>query len=780
MFPASARRKKLLLVDLMLAVVSFCLPFIVHWRLLTPNLTDRLFIDQDVTISIYPALVHLSYVVQQGGLPLWNWHVYGGMYEGGAFYNHLLYPLFFPFLIGWFDLAQAAVFNGYLLLHLGIGALGMYFLARSLKFHPYLSLIGSCIYGLTYLSSYSLITGGAFLLPFAWLPFVLIAWRGFALGKGPHWALWGGLAWFFCLLSANPIAIVPIIPLVMFWLVLWGREGHRRELFTWTYFLSWIALTLVLTAGLWIGQILPMWESLSVSSRNATASYEWARMSWRGQKGLWVLLRDFLLPHYGGSPLSVASLGAVGSILLGIGIWVARGDWERPLAWFTLVMAAVLFLPDALMIYDFAYLLVPLVDRSNAIDRGALAYVLPAILIALAGVRWVLRHRAKAFPAYGYLAAAVVAVYALVYGLGATRFNYNGMLPEKFLALTLHMGLFAAVALLALRLMVRRPAGNSSGRYLFALAIIACLDVSALARDQFQAYFPAESMKNTGRGSYLPVPYGSLLNLDQPSIARPRINVQRSQEAMLISEDNVAGYYQFQPRWVTQAIISSEIKDDYLRRGPNAFDMVTKWPQATVEKIYDLGENRMGRAYPVPDGSVQTAGEALKIMASAEFNPSKHILYQDWTEALKEYPRVLRWVYKLAPSFFIPPTQGELPTPIALNESTRLVAQSPASASFQVGTDEGGFFFFSNSWHPGWVAFVNGVRVPVLRANYAFMAVSLPETPGENRVDFVFRPIPYFMGLATTCLFALAWFGLFALTARRRHLTSVTKTLEYP
>jgi hypothetical protein len=175
--------KKIVFIDIFFAAISFSMPFIVHWRLLTPNLLDRLHIYQDVMLSVFPSLVHTSAVLQLGDMPLWNWHVYSGMYQGGTYYNHVLYPLTLPFSLGWLLPSNPAVFHAYLIAHLAIGGVGMYWLARSLNFKPYLALLGVSIYVFCYYASYSIMAGGAFLIPFAWFPYALIAWRTFAFKR---------------------------------------------------------------------------------------------------------------------------------------------------------------------------------------------------------------------------------------------------------------------------------------------------------------------------------------------------------------------------------------------------------------------------------------------------------------------------------------------------------------------------------------------------------------------------------------------------------------------
>lgn len=65
------------------------------------------------------------------------------------------------------------------------------------------------------------------------------------------------------------------------------------------------------------------------------------------------------------------------------------------------------------------------------------------------------------------------------------------------------------------------------------------------------------------------------------------------------------------------------------------------------------------------------------------------------------------------------------------------------------------WMFYSDVWHPGWRAAVNGRPVPVYRANLAYKAV--PLQPGPNRVRLTFRePAMEFLCLLFG-LWSLAW-----------------------
>ncbi len=61
-----------------------------------------------------------------------------------------------------------------------------------------------------------------------------------------------------------------------------------------------------------------------------------------------------------------------------------------------------------------------------------------------------------------------------------------------------------------------------------------------------------------------------------------------------------------------------------------------------------------------------------------------------------------------------------------------------------------GYVVLLDSFYPGWTASVDGRRVPVSRANYAFRAVEVPA--GVHLVEFAYRPASFFAGLGITLL----------------------------
>lgn len=79
-----------------------------------------------------------------------------------------------------------------------------------------------------------------------------------------------------------------------------------------------------------------------------------------------------------------------------------------------------------------------------------------------------------------------------------------------------------------------------------------------------------------------------------------------------------------------------------------------------------------------------------------------------------------------------------------------------------------GLVVLSDTWQPGWRAYVDGRRAPVVVANYAFRAVPVPR--GHRRVCFAYAPRSFAFGacLSLLALAALAATTLSRITARTR------------
>ena len=93
---------------------------------------------------------------------------------------------------------------------------------------------------------------------------------------------------------------------------------------------------------------------------------------------------------------------------------------------------------------------------------------------------------------------------------------------------------------------------------------------------------------------------------------------------------------------------------------------------------------------------------------------------------------------------------------------------SPNRVSLLASPTRPGWLVLRDNFFPGWGAEVDGNPAAVLRANYAFRAVSLPA--GAHLVVFRYRPLSLYLGFAFSMagLLLCAVMVITLVTAQRR------------
>jgi hypothetical protein len=92
------------------------------------------------------------------------------------------------------------------------------------------------------------------------------------------------------------------------------------------------------------------------------------------------------------------------------------------------------------------------------------------------------------------------------------------------------------------------------------------------------------------------------------------------------------------------------------------------------------------------------------------------------------------------------------------------------SRSIHVVAPQPGYLVLAYTYYPGWRATVDGQPAEILRANYAFMALSLG--PGEHQVRLRYQPLSFLLGAAISSLALCTLVGLAVLTFRSSQAAS--------
>ena len=95
------------------------------------------------------------------------------------------------------------------------------------------------------------------------------------------------------------------------------------------------------------------------------------------------------------------------------------------------------------------------------------------------------------------------------------------------------------------------------------------------------------------------------------------------------------------------------------------------------------------------------------------------------------------------------------------NSFARIVAEQADEVTITAFLSRPGFVLLLDTYFPGWTATVNGVKSPILRADYNFRAVQVPA--GKSTVRFVYQPAGFRLGMvlfpAGLLVMAGVWFG---------------------
>ncbi|MCB9154756.1 MAG: polysaccharide biosynthesis C-terminal domain-containing protein [Caldilineae bacterium] len=246
----------------------------------------------------------LREAISTGQLPLWNPHLFTGVPFLAAGQHSALYPLSIVFYI----LPLPLAYGVFTWLQLAVAALGMYVFGRALR----LGRAASAFAGLAYAFSGFFVVSVVFTMIIAaaaWLPWLLACIetivrkqeeKGDVAYSPIPYVLGGAVVLGLQALAGHPEIVVITLLVAGFYsllrlLVLWRRIGALGRA---ARLAGWLLVLVVIGIALGAIQIVPLFELVSTSFREGSASYDqvvgWA---WPVRQ-----LITFLLPDFFGNP----------------------------------------------------------------------------------------------------------------------------------------------------------------------------------------------------------------------------------------------------------------------------------------------------------------------------------------------------------------------------------------------------------------------------------------------------------------------------------------------
>lgn len=551
-----------------------------------------------------------------------------------------------------------------------------------------------------------------------WVPFAFLAVDAFVQSGRPRWFLFGAVAlagaWY-----GGAAQIAYFASLAVGGYALFRVAGAPSR---WAIVLVVPAALLLAAPVLFAGA-----ELNALGPRAAGTTIQYAGGWYRFEE--WKDLAGLLLPHFAGPPRAWSGrmffwemTGYVGAGTLAL-IFAAR---PRGAGWFFALLIPVALLASFGITYDlwgFLYRHLPGYASLRVPTRALFFVNLAAAFLAADALDHLASHRKLRVDLA--IAVSSMAFAALALWLGA-HWQELGFRVEAHEGARWAAGILACVAaLIILRRWVPAP----------VIAVAAAALTFVDLRHQFGDY--AEVLPARELARYWP-------RLPGPTGDAPRVGVIRLPFNMAAAQglESPVGYSQ---------IMVGRIFDLYFAARSGHFS-----PSATTPIGFEYGQqdiapylplfplwsvSRVVSSYPLQHPLLRFEGRQPAGWSYTYLAPLPIGFWSSQYRVLDD-EGFQREVASFRPheDLFVAPTDIELPPSQAQlqRRPARIAERTPNATVLDVEAPAAGLVVLLDPWFPGWSATVDGKPTPVVRADYAFMAV--PVAAGSHRVEFSYFP----------------------------------------
>lgn len=745
----------------------------------------------DIPSLIYPLKSLLADLLHQKELPLWNPLQFGGYPLLANFQSGVLNPTNLLYLI--FDKSRAWAVQT--ILQPLLAAIFTYAFLRNLKRSKFASIFGAVIFAF---SGFSMIwleynTHGYVI---ALIPLLLLSLDQWLRKEKNKWGLLLSIALALQIFMGYPQVTLYSLALLLFFF--WLRvnfkifdSGSLKKLLK---VIGWLVLGL----GLGAIQLVPGWELLSLSQRmqeGVSGGFEVTFLPWKQMISL-------IAPDFFGNPATynywgpgnytnnVGYSGLVGLILAFLVMF--RKNRDKVISFF-----GVLFLIS--IIFALPTPLSKLIMRLPFLGLGAatatkilcLANFSIAVLTAFSVDYFDQWKKEKSFFRIPSLfALAIIGLFLGVFLSRKIFLNYIADFPEgpgksylyfwavnlkvslRNLILPLALSLATFFATLAVRFRIPRKI-IISGIFLLLTFELFRFGWKYNPFTEKKIIFPStpvlEFLQNQARpvristGDTIPISMWMAYGLESASGYDA---VYPKRWAQFLSAINGGGINSPMGRYgavenfgsnlfdltnscYVLALKRSEIDAPDLKGKPGYLFRLEKFKKVFEEGTVEILENQrcVPRAFLVNRYRVETEIEkTISLLRSSDFDLRKEILLEVEPIGIeigeKSNEAKITWLEYLS--------MKEL---------------------LQVESESGGFLFVSDSFYPGWKAFVDDQESKIFRANFVFRAVFVPE--GKHKVRFIYDPLSFKIGSGVSLASLLILGGILIHDIKNRRRTSL-------
>ena len=168
--------------------------------------------------------------------------------------------------------------------------------------------------------------------------------------------------------------------------------------------------------------------------------------------------------------------------------------------------------------------------------------------------------------------------------------------------------------------------------------------------------------------------------------------------------------------------------EEELRRGSNKLVRLLSAKFITNQDSTLVPNNdSLPRTYIVYQSKVFTRDQVLSELISPSFNPRTEVV-------LEEQPK----------------EQIKKTNTLGGHDRAKIISYRSQKIEIETTANSDGFLVLTDTYYPGWKAYLDGKTVKIYQANYLFRAIFLPY--GKHNVTFIYKPLNFYFGLIITIL----------------------------
>jgi hypothetical protein len=684
------------------------------------------------------------------------------------FWAHFESTIFYPLGFLFYLVSPEKAYGYTMFLHFCFAGFFMYLLARSLGFSEVGGFVASAIFvcngflmAILFLGHLSPVES------YIWLPLV-IYFVNRAVQSPSLWpsaTIAGGLWGIQILAGAPQDAFYTFLASALF--LLGMAKGGKAMKPSAIRLLSIVLLVFAVGAGLSSVQIIPALELINESVRAALDSYQWSTLASYPVQGIITILMPHFFGNYadgsvwvGNMPWSIPQQNLYTGVLpLALLSFLSlRGRVEKRVVLFGVLLAGaslILAFGHNTPIYKIVYLL-PGFDRFRAPSKIMVLWVFSMALLAGIGMDGLFSFLKKGsirrmYPLISSVLLLVILVLVFHYAPSTvlkifSPFVIADAIPGKMAdaarliaSETQRLTLLTSFILLLILLMHRNLVSRAAGGLLLCALLLVDLGLvhgRAIRHDDSIYQRMAKIQRDLNASLAMDKSIYRVGAFQHPLGA----NLE-----MYLGYQSVGGFTALFPSRYFEYI--DKYSEYQLPRGWVSFfygvsryrvlmDLLNvKYEILYPTKAIGFRETYLPRAFIVPSARVVAKEQILDLLTAPDFDPRATVLIEQESKVLDAPP--------------MENSDGK--------SRVHFVDYTPDSILLDAESPSPGYLFLSEMFYPGWKAYIDNRPASILRGNYLFRVIPIPE--GSHRIRLDFDPLTIKLGISVSVVILLVVLG---------------------